>query len=85
MSDKKNLQESSLKETLQTDPLVSAQVHPHYISLTPESEKNELQGVELDYKDYIALFIALLQTVFLPIMILMAVLVFLVIILQNLF
>jgi len=73
MKDDSNPENKSLRSTLDKNPLLSAPVHPHYISLTSEEKDSELSGVKLEFKDYIALFIALLETVFLPFLILMGV------------
>ncbi|MHA2156312.1 MAG: hypothetical protein ACXABU_13280 [Candidatus Hodarchaeales archaeon] len=56
------------------DPFLAAPVNPQYLSLTSEHTDTDLAGAELDFKDYIALFIALIQTVFLPLLIIMAIL-----------
>ncbi|MHA1974524.1 MAG: hypothetical protein ACTSW1_16110 [Candidatus Hodarchaeales archaeon] len=46
-----------------------------YALLASETDENELAGVELEAKDWIALTIALLQTLFLPLIIIMGVLI----------
>ncbi|MHA2095077.1 MAG: hypothetical protein ACW98F_10665 [Candidatus Hodarchaeales archaeon] len=56
------------------DPFLSAPVQPQYLSLTKEHTESDLAGTELDFKDYIALSIALIQTVFLPLLIIMGIL-----------
>lgn len=56
------------------DPFLAAPINPQYLSLTSESTESDLEGVSLEFKDYIALFIALLQTVFLPLLLIMGIL-----------
>jgi hypothetical protein len=95
ISDKKSCREEMERDTnpkdprkfdstIKSDPLVAAPRHPHYISLTAEHQESDLEGVQLEFLDYIALFVALLQTVFLPILIMMGVFALLTFILYNL-
>ncbi len=56
------------------DPFLSAPIQSQYLSLTSEHTESDLAGTQLDFKDYIALFIALIQTVFLPLLLIMGIL-----------
>ncbi len=56
------------------DPFLAAPINPQYMSLTSENQESDLGGVKLELKDYIALFIALLQTVFLPLLMIIGIL-----------
>ncbi|MHA1228480.1 MAG: hypothetical protein ACTSPV_17265 [Candidatus Hodarchaeales archaeon] len=54
--------------------MLAGRPSPQYALLASETDENELAGVELEPKDWIALTIALLQTLFLPLLIIMGVL-----------
>lgn len=67
------------------DSLAGAKNNPEILGLLEESRsKNQLSGTKLDLKDFLALMIALMETVFLPIVLLMGVLVGFALLLQIL-
>jgi hypothetical protein len=43
------------------------------MSMMPESGDSDIQGASLEKKDYVAIFIAMMQTVFLPLIAIMGV------------
>lgn len=57
-----------MKETRSSLP-----IRPEHMSLMPESKTSDIQGASLEKKDYLALFIAMMQTVFLPLIAIMGV------------
>jgi hypothetical protein len=62
----------------------SVQNNPQLLEMMESSVQNDLEGVNLEFKDYIALTIALLETVFFPISILLGTLVALALLFQFL-
>ena len=55
------------------DSRPSARQNPGFIDFLNRDQKNEVKGTELEKMDYVAMFIALLETVFLPVLILISI------------
>ncbi len=53
------------------DSSLNAQKNPEFINFLSQDQENKIAGAKLEKMDYIAIFIALLETVFIPIFVLL--------------